>query len=135
MPAFAVDPSGRRVYPEWLFSFVVLHRRGTLGTFLKGIHCGRCPSSPSRMFGSPPVPWQIGLPQDQVHICCIGGLGRTCIPPSFHPHSMAWRNISCNTTDQWGVPRPHQGYSSRKSSRSTHLSDSQTEIPASLALS
>ena len=81
MPAFAVDPSGRRVYPEWSFSFVILHRRGTLGIFLKGIHCGRCPSSPSGMFSSLPVPWQIGPPQDQVHICCPGGLSRTCILP------------------------------------------------------
>ena len=81
MPAFAVNLSGRRVYPKWSFFFVVLHRRGTLGTFLKGTHCGRCPSSPSRMFGSLPLPWQIGLPQDQVHICCPSSLGRTCILP------------------------------------------------------
>ena len=81
MPTFAVDPSGRRVYPEWSFFFVVLHRRGTLGTFSKGTHCGRCPSSPSRMFGSLLVPWWIGLPLDQVHICCPSGLGRTCILP------------------------------------------------------
>ena len=83
MPAFAVDLSGRRVYPEWSFFFAVLHRRGTLGTFLKGTHCGRCPSSPSWTFGSLPAPWQIGPPQDQVHICCPSSLGRTCIlPPS-----------------------------------------------------
>ena len=63
--------------------FLLCHspQEGTLGTFLKGIHCGRCPSSPSGMFGSLPVPWQIGLPPNQVHICCPSGLGRTCILP------------------------------------------------------
>ena len=54
---------------------------------------------------------------------------------SFHPHPAAWRNISCSTTDWWGVPRPHLGYSSRKSSESTILSDSQKDIPFSSACS
>ena len=81
MPAFAVAPSRRRVYTEWSFFFVALHRRGSPETFLKGTCCGRCPLSPSGMFGSLLVPWQIGLPQDQVYICCPGGLGRTCILP------------------------------------------------------
>ena len=81
MPAFAVNLSGRRVYPEWSFFFAILHRRGTLGTFLKGTHCGRCPSSPSRTFSNLPAPWQIGPPQDQVHIHYPGSLSGTCIPP------------------------------------------------------
>ena len=81
MPTYAANLSGRRVYPEWSFSFAILHRRGTLGTFLKGICCDRCPSSPSGTCSSLPIPWQIGLPQDQVNICCPGGLGRTCILP------------------------------------------------------
>ena len=34
---------------------------------------------------------------------------------SFCPCPAAWRNISCSTNDWWGVPRPHWGYSSRKS--------------------
>ena len=79
MPTFTVDLSGRRVYPEWSFFSAVLHRRGTLGTFLKGTHCGRCPSSPFWMFGSPPAPWQISLPQDWVHIPCPSGLSRTYV--------------------------------------------------------
>ena len=81
MPACAVDLSGRRVYPKWSFFFVILHRRGTLGTFLKGTCCGTCPSSPSQTFSSLLAPWQIGLAQDQVHVCCPSGLGRTCILP------------------------------------------------------
>ena len=81
MPTFAVDPSGKGVYPEWSFFFVIPHRRGTLETFLKGTCCGKCPSSPSGMFRSLLVPWQIGLPWDQVHIHCPGGLGGTCILP------------------------------------------------------
>ena len=81
MPAFAVDLSGRRVYPEWPFFSAVLHRRGTLGTFLKGTHCGRCPSSPFGIFSSLSAPWQIGLPLDQVHICCPSGLSGTYVPP------------------------------------------------------
>ena len=81
MSAYAADLSGRRVYPEWSFSFAILHRRGTPGTSLKGIHCDRCPSSPSGMCGTLPIPRQIGLPQDQVHIHCPSSLGGTCILP------------------------------------------------------
>ena len=33
------------------------------------------------MCGTLPIPWQIGLPQDQVHIRCPGGLSGTCILP------------------------------------------------------
>ena len=33
------------------------------------------------MFGSLLVPWQIGLPWDQVWVHCLGGLGRTCVLP------------------------------------------------------
>ena len=72
---------GGEIYPEWSFFFVALHRRGNPETFLKGTYCGRYPSSPSRTFSSLLVPWQIGPPQDQVHICCPGGLSRTCILP------------------------------------------------------
>ena len=81
MPTYAANLSGRRVYPEWSFSFAILHRRGTLGTFSKGIHCARCPSSPSGTCSSLPIPWQIGPPQDQFHICCHSSLGGTCILP------------------------------------------------------
>ena len=40
---------------------------------------------------------------------------------SFCPCPVVWRNISCSTTNWWGVPRPHLGYLSRKSSESTIL--------------
>ena len=65
--------------------FLLCHspQEGTLGTFVKGTHCGRCPSYPFWTFGSPPAPWQIGLPQDWVHICCPSGLsGTNILPPS-----------------------------------------------------
>ena len=135
MPAFAVDPSGRRVYPEWLFSFVILCRRVTLGTFLKGICCGRHPSSPSRMFSSLPVPWQIGLPQDQVHIHCPGGLGGTCILPlsALAPQCGGTSHVILLTGGEFLDPTggTHPG---RAPDPLISLTP-QTEIPASLALS
>ena len=51
------------------------------GDLLKGICCDRCPSSPSGMCNTLRIPWQIGPPQDQVHICCPGGLSGRCILP------------------------------------------------------
>ena len=33
------------------------------------------------MFSNLLVPWQIGLPWDQVQVHCPGGLSGTCIPP------------------------------------------------------
>ena len=33
------------------------------------------------MFSSLLVPWQIGLPWDQVQVHCLGGLSGTCILP------------------------------------------------------
>ena len=90
MPAYAADLSGRRVYPEWSFSFVVLDRRGTPGTFLKGTHYDRCPSFPSRMCGILPIPWQIGPPQDQVHSHHPSSLSITYILP---PSAPIWQHV------------------------------------------
>ena len=90
MPAYAANLSGRRVYPEWSFSFVVPHRRGTLVTFLRGRCCDRCPSSPSRMCSTLPIPWQICQLQDQVHICHPSGLSGTYILP---PSTLYWQHV------------------------------------------
>ena len=109
MPTYAANPSGRRVYPEWPFSFAILHRRGALVTFLRGRHCDRCPSSPSGMCNILPLPWQIGLPQDQVHICHPGSLGGTCILPLSAPCSVSCRNISCSTTQLVGGSKTPPG--------------------------
>ena len=90
MPTYAADLSGRRVYPKWSFSFVVPHRRGTPGTFLRGRHCDRCPSSPSGTCSILPIPWQNAPPQDQVHICHPGSLIGTYILP---PSTLIWQHV------------------------------------------
>ena len=103
MPAYADNPSGRRVYPEWYFSFVILNRRGVPGIFLRGRHCDKCSSSPSGTCGTLPIPWQISPPQDQVPICHPSSLGGTYVLP---PSTLIWWHVGTSHA----IPPTSEGF-------------------------
>ena len=42
IPTYAAYPPVKKVYPEFPFFFVDLHRKGNLGTFIVDRHFGRC---------------------------------------------------------------------------------------------
>ena len=70
MSTFKAYPEGRRGSPGLPFSFLLLHKRGTLVFDLRGTHYGICSLFLSGMCGTLPDARQIDPPQNWVPLCC-----------------------------------------------------------------
>ena len=81
MSTFAAYPEGRRGSPGLPFSFLLLHKRGTLVVYLRGTHYGTHLSFLFRRCGTPPGARQIDPPQNWIPSCCLGGPSGTYVPP------------------------------------------------------
>ena len=81
MSAFTAFPEGRRGSPGLPFSFLLLHKRGTLVLYLRGTHYGTHLLFLFKMCGTPLGARWSDLPQNWVPSCCLGSPGSTYVLP------------------------------------------------------
>ena len=131
---YVVNSSGKIICPGLLF-LVDLHKGEDQGLFTADRHSDKHLSSPFRMYGILPTPWQIGLPQNPWSYTLPWQPWQTIHSASFCPLSVVCRNILCRIIALWGVPSSHLGHSSKKSLMSIWCSASQIEVLFSSAKS
>ena len=114
MSTFAAYPEGRRGSPGLPFSFLLLHKRGTLVLYLRGTHYGTHLSFLFGMCGTLLGARQIDPPWNWVpHAAWVAPVAHM-FHLFFLPCDAACKNISCRITDQCRDPRFQRGYSSKK---------------------